>query len=63
MLKVSKKFEWMHKCQQAFLALKEHLGRLPLLSKPIEEEKLYLYLTVSEGAVGTALVREEGKVQ
>ena len=38
-LKGSKKFEWTEKCEQAFQALKEHLGRLPLLSKPIEGEK------------------------
>ena len=43
-LKGSKKFEWTEKCEQAFLALKEHLGHSPLLSKPIEGEKLYLYL-------------------
>ena len=34
-LKGSKKFEWTDKCEQVFLALKEHLGRSPLLSKPI----------------------------
>ena len=63
LLKGSKKFEWTDKCEQAFLTLKEHLGRLPLLSKPIEGEKLYLYLAVSEESVCTALVREEEKVQ
>ena len=62
-LKGSKKFEWMDKCKQAFLGLKEHLGLPPLLSKPIEEVKLYLYLAVSEKAVSTALVKEEEKVQ
>ena len=41
-LKGSKKFEWTEKCEQAFLALKEHLGRPLLLWKPIEGEKLYL---------------------
>ena len=43
--------------------LKEHLGRPLLLSKPIEGEKLYLYLVVSKEAISTALVREEEKVQ
>ena len=62
-LKWSKKFEWTDKCEQAFQALKEHLGRPPLLSKPIDREKLYLYLVVSKEAVSTALVREEEKVQ
>ena len=31
MLRGSKKFEWMDKYEQAFLALKEHLGCPPLL--------------------------------
>ena len=62
-LKRSKKFEWMEKCQQAFLTLKEHLRRPPLLSKPIEGEKLYLYLAIFEGTISVALVREEGKIQ
>ena len=61
-LKGSKKFEWTNKCEQAFLALKEHLGHSPLFSKPIKGEKLYLYLAISEEAVSTALVREEEKV-
>ena len=62
-LKGSKKFEWTEKCEQAFLFLKEHLGCQPLLSKPIEREKLYLYLTISEEAVSATLAREEDKVQ
>ena len=33
------------------------------MSKPIDGEKLYLYLIVSKEAVSTALVREEKKVQ
>ena len=61
-LKGSKKFEWMDKCEQAYLALKEHLGRSPLLLKPIKEEKLYLYLAVSDDAVSSALVKEKEKV-
>ena len=59
MLKGSKKFEWTKNCEEAFKALKEHLGHPPLLSKPIEGEKLYLYLVVSEDAVSAALVIEE----
>ena len=58
-LKGSKRFEWKNKCEQAFQALKEYLGRPPILSKPIKWEKLYLYLTNSEEAVSVALVREE----
>ena len=63
MLKWFKKFKWMDKCEHAFLALKEHLGCPPLLSKPVEGEKFYLYLTVSEEAVSATLVGEEEKVK
>ena len=63
MLKESKMLEWIDKCEQAFQALKEHLGCPPLLSKPIDREKIYLYLAVSEEAVSAILVRKEEKVQ
>ena len=53
----------MDKCEQVFLTLKEHLGCSPLLSKPINGEKLYLYLAVSKEAISAALVKEEEKVQ
>ena len=62
-LKESKKFDWVDKCEQAFLVLKEHFRRLPHLSKLIEEEKLYLYLAISEEPVSETLVRKEEKVQ
>ena len=62
MLKGSKKFEWIDKCKQAFQALKEHLGRPPLLSKLIDGEKLYLYIIVSQEAVSATLFKEEEKV-
>ena len=63
MLKGSKKFEWTDRCEHVFQALKEYLGRSPLLSKPIEGEKLYLYLTISKEAMNTTLIREEEKVR
>ena len=63
LLKGSKRFEWKDKCKRAFQALKEHLGRPLLLSKPIEGEKLYFYLVIFEEAVSATLVREEKKVQ
>ena len=58
-MKGSKKFEWTDKCEQAFQALNEHLGRPPLLSKPIEGEKLYLHHVVSKEAVSATLIKEE----
>ena len=63
-LKGSKKFEWIDKYEWAFQALKEHLERSPLLWKPIDGKKLYLYLVVNKEAVSAALViEEEEKVQ
>ena len=62
-LKGSKKFEWADKCEQPFQALKKDLGCPPLLSKPIDGEKLYLYLAVSEEAVSATFVREQEKIQ
>ena len=47
--------------QASIPGLKGHLGCSPLLSKPIEGEKLYLYLTVSEEAVSAALVKRNRK--
>ena len=62
-LRDSKRFLWDDKCEQAFRALKEYLSKSPLLSKPIEDEPLYLYLAVTEYAISGPLVREEEKVQ
>ena len=38
------------------------MGRLLILSKLVEGEKLYLYLTVSEEAVSVVLIRDKEKV-
>ena len=61
MLKGSKKFKWMDKCEQTFLALKEQLGCLSLLSKPIEGEMIHLDLIVSEEVVSVTLTGRKGK--
>ena len=58
-MKGSKRFLWDDKCQQAFKALKEYLGKLPLLSKHVDGEPLFLYLVVSEYAVSWALIDAE----
>ena len=62
-LKGNKRFLWDEKYEQAFKALKEYLGRPPLLSKPIDGEQLFLYLAVSEYVISGALIREEERVQ
>ena len=53
----------MEKCEVAFQQLKEHLGKPPLLSKPIAREWLFLYLAVSESPASSVLVRDDNKVQ
>ena len=55
-LKGNKRFLWDDSFEQAFRALKEYLSKLPLLSKPIEGEPLFLYLVVSEYAISRALI-------
>ena len=40
-----------------------HLVEPPVLSKPMSEEPLFLYLAVTENAVSTVLVQEEDRSQ
>ena len=61
-LKGSKRFLWHEKCQQAFKALKEYLGKPPLLSKLTDGELLLLYLAVSEYAISATLIRKVERV-
>ena len=46
-----------------FQDLKKYLASLPLLSKPITGEPLFLYLAVSESAESESFVPEEGDIQ
>ncbi|XP_024025995.1 uncharacterized protein LOC112092918 [Morus notabilis] len=62
-LRGSKSFLWTEECEQAFQQLKEHIGKPPMLSKPVTGEVLSLYLAVSEHAISSVLTREEKKVQ
>lgn len=47
----------MPKCAAAFEDLKSYLISPPILSKLVDEEKLYLYLVVSTHGVNSVLVR------
>ncbi|KAL5738359.1 hypothetical protein ACOSP7_031120 [Xanthoceras sorbifolium] len=62
-LKGNKKFEWTEECERAFQELKEYVGRAPLLSKPRDEEKLIIYLAVTQHAISAVLIRKENKIQ
>ena len=61
-LKGSKPLQWMEECKQAYQQLKEHLGKRPLLSKPVTREVLSLYLAVSEHAISSVVIHESKKV-
>ncbi|KAI3448580.1 hypothetical protein Pfo_005245 [Paulownia fortunei] len=58
-LRKADKFEWTEECQRAFDELKNFLAELPLLTKPVQGELLYVYLSVGTSAVSSVLLREE----
>ncbi|KAL2252683.1 UNVERIFIED_CONTAM: Retrovirus-related Pol polyprotein from transposon opus [Sesamum indicum] len=62
-LRKPKNFEWNEECEKALHELKKYLTTPPLLANPKEHEELFLYLGVSEHAVSSVLVREEGGQQ
>ncbi|MCI60278.1 hypothetical protein A2U01_0081533, partial [Trifolium medium] len=51
-------FEWTNECEQALQHLKKALSEPLVLSRPNDEEILYLYLSVASEAVSAALIRE-----
>ena len=60
-IKTSKRaFKWTAECYVALAELKKYMSWAPLLVTPKGDEDLYLYLAVSEHAVSSALVRQEG---
>ncbi|KAK1363785.1 hypothetical protein POM88_039346 [Heracleum sosnowskyi] len=61
-LKNMKNFEWTTESHEAFEVLKKYMAEAPLLAKPKPGEILYLYLEVSNTALGVVLVKEELKV-
>ncbi|KAK2997223.1 hypothetical protein RJ639_025262, partial [Escallonia herrerae] len=58
-IRKAKDFEWTEECQKSFEELKRYLSSPPLLTKPITGEDLFIYLSISEVAVSTVLIREE----
>ncbi|XP_019423011.1 PREDICTED: uncharacterized protein LOC109332484 [Lupinus angustifolius] len=63
LLKKSKRFEWSEICEVVFNTFKQYLAAPPILSKPMPDELLYVYLAVSDGAVATVLTRETAEGQ
>ncbi|CAA0822248.1 Unknown protein, partial [Striga hermonthica] len=62
-IKKGKRFEWTEECQKALISIKETLASPPTLQKPRPEEMLFLYLGVSDSAISSVLVHEEGTLQ
>ncbi|KAK3013273.1 hypothetical protein RJ639_009594 [Escallonia herrerae] len=59
----SEELRLVGRCQKSFEELKTYLSSPPLLSKSLLGKNLFLYLSVTEVAVSTVLIREEDGVQ
>ncbi|XP_075483729.1 uncharacterized protein LOC142523882 [Primulina tabacum] len=62
-LRKAQQFGWDEKCEQAFQDLKIHLEELPVFVKPEPGEKLFVYLSTTEYAISSVLIKEEGSDQ
>ena len=62
-MKSAKKFEWNNNCQTAFEEIKKFLTSPPLLSRPIPNKPLYLYLSIGYESIAFVLVQEKGSQQ
>ncbi|GAU28915.1 hypothetical protein TSUD_59270, partial [Trifolium subterraneum] len=58
LLRKDKTFEWTEECEGALQHLKRALSEPPVLTRPVEGEKLYLYLAVASEAISAVLIRE-----
>ena len=56
-------FCWKDQCKAASQSLKAYLASLPLLSKPLTDETLFLYLAVSNTVASVTLVHEDRGIQ
>ncbi|XP_020977986.1 uncharacterized protein LOC110271420 [Arachis ipaensis] len=59
----NKKFQWTPECENAFAELKTILSSPPVLQRPEVGKPLYLYLSISNHSISSALVIEAGKTQ
>ncbi|XP_065015514.1 uncharacterized protein LOC135642962 [Musa acuminata AAA Group] len=62
-LKNPKNFQWTTECDEALKQVKQHLANLPRLASVSPREKLGLYLTASQHAVSSVLVKEDSGEQ
>lgn len=62
-MRKERKMEWTAECEEAFQQLKQYLLKTLLLSTPWEEDKLNLYLAISQWPTSAVIVREEAGIQ
>ena len=55
-LRKTKEFRWDEECQASFEQLKKYLSSPPLLTRPSLGETLFVYLSISRGAVSLSLI-------
>ncbi|PNX97955.1 maturase K [Trifolium pratense] len=63
LLKKEVVFEWTNECEQALQHLKKALSEPPVLSRPNDEEVLYMYLFVASEAVSATTICETNEGQ
>ncbi|XP_057755615.1 uncharacterized protein LOC130974778 [Arachis stenosperma] len=59
----NKQFQWTPECEKAFAELKTILSSPPVLQRPEVGKPLYLYLSISDHSISSALVIEIGRTQ
>src|SRR4051812_17950077 len=52
------KFEWTHKCQESFQALKDKLTSPPVLAPPDTQKYFVIYCDASRQGLGCVLMQE-----
>ncbi|RDX67363.1 Retrovirus-related Pol polyprotein from transposon 17.6, partial [Mucuna pruriens] len=62
-LKKGGRFTWTDECEEAFLHLKAMMATPPVLIRSRPGTPLYLYISVSDTTVSSALIQEEGGEQ
>ncbi|NP_063998.1 orf764 (mitochondrion) [Beta vulgaris subsp. vulgaris] len=63
LLRGNKTFKWGEEERTAFAAIKEHLKKLPTVTRPKEGERLQLYISASPKTVAAVLLVERIKTQ
>ncbi|XP_020216847.1 uncharacterized protein LOC109800479 [Cajanus cajan] len=59
LLKKVKRFIWTPKCEASFQQFKERLGAPPILSKPVVDLDMIVYLAVSSTSISAVLIQEK----